>query len=274
MPVQIARFLAAFLFCLSSSAFAAPDATAVLGMPQIGPAYGDPPRTYHDSQIVSITFKTTPQALRKLVPKPMEPNTDGIITLYFGHFNAPDYDRGNFHFPGESYEETGLVAPVSLFKEGGGYSLFLYLNKFTPAISGREIWGFPKKDADIAMTEEGGKITFTVNRLGVAIMKATFRKTAKVDKIPARPARARYNLKYIPSAMRNAPPDVMQIVSYKQDSKIKELYNGEATLEFGSTPVDPLGEIPVVKIVRAEYMVVDGGVDYGEVLYDYLKQGK
>ncbi|MCM0083165.1 acetoacetate decarboxylase family protein [Geomonas sp. Red32] len=274
MRVNVLGFITAFFFSLISPALAVSDNPAVLGMPRIGPAYGAPPRSYHDSKVVIITFKTSPDVLQKLVPKPMVPNKEGIITLYFGHFEAPAYDRGSFHFPGESYEETGLVAPVSLFKEGGGYSLFLYLNKVAPAISGREIWGFPKKDADIVMTEKEGKITFNVNRLGVPIVKATFKKTAKVENIPARPARARYNLKYIPSATKDGPPDVMQIVSYKQETKIKELYNGEASLELGSTPVDPLGEIPIAKIIKAEYLVVDGGVDYGGVLYDYLKERK
>jgi acetoacetate decarboxylase len=65
----------------------------------------------------------------------------------------------------------------------------------------------------------------------------------------------------------------MQITSYLQENKLKELYKGKATLELGSSSIDPLGKIPIVEIVRAEYMVVDGTVDYGDVIYDYLKQG-
>ena len=123
------------------------------------------------------------------------------------------------------------------------------------------------------MTDEKGKITVTMERLGTVLMKAAFQRGEKVDPLPNRPPRARYNLKYIPSARKNAPPDVMQITSYVQDNKLKEFYRGKATLELGSSSVDPLGKIPIVEIVRAEYMVVDGTVDYGDVIYDYLKQG-
>jgi acetoacetate decarboxylase len=263
----------AFLFSVASPSAWASQAETNYSMPLSGPEYGAPPRTYHDSKLVNITFKTTPEALQKLVPKPMVPNADNLVSVYFGHFNTPDYSSGDYIFKGDNYLEVGFVAPVSLANQAGGYSLFLYLNKPGPAISGREIWGFPKKEADIVMTEDKGKITFTVTRQGTTIMKATFQRTEKVEPVPNRPPRVRYNLKYIPSVRKNAPPDVMQITSYSQGNKLKELQIGKATLELGSTSVDPLGNMPVLEIVRAEYMVVDGTVDYGEVVYDYLKQG-
>jgi acetoacetate decarboxylase len=270
------RKLAAFptlalLLALTPHPASASQTAPNYSMPLVGPAYGAPPRTYHDSQLVTITFKTTQAALQKLVPNPMVPNPDNLVSVYFGHFKTPDYTNGEFTFKGESYLETGFVAPVSLAKQAGGYSLFLYLNKSGPAISGREIWGFPKKEADIAMSEEQGKITFTVTRLGTTLMKATFVRGERVEPVPNRPPRIRYNLKYIPSVKKDAPPDVMQITSYLQENKVKELQKGTATLELGSTSVDPLGQLPVLEIVRAEYMVVDGTVDYGDVVYDYLK---
>jgi acetoacetate decarboxylase len=255
---------------MSQSSWASQEAP-IYSMPYGGPVYGDPPRSYHDSRIVNLIFRTTPEALQKLVPKPMIPNTDNLVTVYFGQFNTPDYKSGEFLFKGDTYLEVGFLAPVKLQEKFGGYSLFLYLNKPGPAISGREIWGFPKKDAEIVMTDKDGRVTFTVTRQGTTIMKAAFQRGTKVEPLPKRPARLRYNLKYIPSVKRGAPPDVMQITSYLQDNRLKELYNGKATLELGSTPVDPLGNIPVLEIVRAEYMVIDGGVDYGEVVYDYLK---
>jgi acetoacetate decarboxylase len=249
-----------------------PPVLGGFSMPLSAPEYGAPPRTYHDSKLVSITFKTTPEALRKFVPKPMLPNPENLVSVYIGLFHTPDYSNGEFTFKGDSYLEAGFVVPVSLEKLSGGYSLFLYLNKPGPAISGREIWGFPKKQADLTMEEANGKITITMDRLGTKLMKATFVRGAKVDPVPKRPARTRYNLKYIPSVKKGAPPDVMQITSYLQETSLKELYGGKATLELSGTPADPLGQIPVLEIVRAEFMVMDGSVDYGEVVYDYLKQ--
>ena len=263
-----------FLFSVSAQPLWAAREITGYSMPLGAPEYGAPPRTYHDSPLVSITFRTTPEALQKLVPKPMVPNADSLVSVYFGRFNTPDYKSGAFTFKGDSYLEAGFVVPVTLSDQTGGYSLFLYLNKPGPAMSGREIWGFPKKDADIVMTDEDGRITFTIMRLGTTLMRATFQRTEKVEPVPVRPPRVRYNLKYIPSVRKNAPPDVMQITSYLQENRLKELQKGKATLELGTTSVDPLGTtLPVLGIVRSEYMVIDGTVDYGDVVYDYLKQG-
>lgn len=248
---------------------------AEFSMPFFAPEFGTPPRSYHDSPLVSITFKTTPAALQKLIPKPMRPNKDNLISLYVGRFHAPDYRNGEQLFKGDSYLEAGFVVPVSVENQSGGYSLVLYLNKTGPAISGREIWGFPKKEAEIAMVDDGGTITITMERLGAMLLQASFQKGEKVVPPIQRPPRPRYNLKFIPSVRKNAPPDVMQLTSYMQETKVKEYYKGKATLQLGGSSVDPLNSsIPVVEIVKAEYMVIDGIVDYGEVIYDYLKEGK
>ncbi len=266
------RFWVSLVGFLLFSAATRVCCAAEFSMPLFAPEYGTPPRSYHDSKLVSITFKTTAEALQKLVPKPLTPNKDNLVSLYIGRFNTPDYRNDDQLFKGDSYLEAGFVVPVNFEKQSGGYSLALYLNKTGPAISGREIWGFPKKEADIAMVDDQGTITVTMERLGAMLLQATFRKGEKVEPVVQRPPRARYNLKYIPSVKKNAPPDVKQLTSYLQETTLKELYKGKATLLLGGTNVDPLSSIPVVEIVKAEYMIIDGTVDYGEVIYDYLKQ--
>lgn len=41
----------------------------------------------------------------------------------------------------------------------GGYFLFEYEDQDYSIAAGRELWGYPKKYADILMTEETGKVT-------------------------------------------------------------------------------------------------------------------
>jgi acetoacetate decarboxylase len=266
------------LACLAMSVIAFSDTdsrceeTTGYSMPLAAPEYGNPPRRFHDSKLATITFRTSPEALRKLVPKPMVPNPENLVSVYFGRFNTPDYSSGEFQFKGDSYVELGFVVPVTLGKNAGGYSLFLYLDKVAPLVSGREIWGYPKKEADITLTDDNGNMTVVMKRLGTTLMKATFKRTKKVEPLPKVPPRVRYNLKYIPSVKRNAPPDVMQITSNVQDNQLKALYAGKGTLELASTSVDPLGSLPILEIVKADSVVVDGVIDFGDVAYDYLKQ--
>jgi acetoacetate decarboxylase len=44
----------------------------------------------------------------------------------------------------------------------------------------------------------------------------------------------------------------------------------EVSLTINSTPMDPLGDIPVLGVVTSRFTVGDMVLDYGEVLYDYL----
>lgn len=126
----------------------------------------------------------------------------------------------------------------------------------------------------LLLSDDGGKIAVSVERRGTTLVKATLQRTEKVDPIPSRPPTFRYNLKFIPSVKKGAPPDVAQLTSTVIDYKARELYKGIGTLELGTSSIDPLGKIPVLQIMGGEYVVMDGVLNYGDVLYDYLNQGK
>jgi acetoacetate decarboxylase len=58
-----------------------------------------------------------------------------------------------------------------------------------------------------------------------------------------------------------------------RDEINKEVCPGDVTLRLGSTPSDPLGEIPVLEIVNSLYFIGGFVLDYGRVVHDYLKEG-
>jgi hypothetical protein len=43
---------------------------------------------------------------------------------------------------------------------------------------------------------------------------------------------------------------------------------------FFTAPGSPGGDIPVVKILSASDMTIDGAMDYGEIVHDYLTQNR
>jgi acetoacetate decarboxylase len=58
------------------------------------------------------------------------------------------------------------------------------------------------------------------------------------------------------------------------DRKVTDLRLGVGTLEFGSTPADPLDKIPVLEIVAASWYEYNFTLDYGEVVNDYLAESR
>lgn len=107
------------------------------------------------------------------------------------------------------------------------------------------------------------------------LLKATLQLSEQVETIPKRPNIPWFNLKLIPSIKKDAPPEVKQITSTTiSDRKVKEQHRGDVTLEFGSSPFDPLGKIEIIKILNCSYSVTDFTLGYGEIIHDYLRGHK
>jgi acetoacetate decarboxylase len=268
------QLLFLFIFTLSHSLCEAQELKGY-SMPFTAPLYGSPPLKYSDSKIVTVVFKTSPQVLRKMVPQPLVPNPQGLMFAYTSSLNVLAHQSGEFSFPGANYFEVVLGIPVRFDQTGGNYCVVMYLDKTVTGVSfGREIWGYPKKGANITFVEEGGKVSTTVERFGTTIMKLSFERTQRVEPVPPRPGTPTFNLKFIPSIRKDAPPDVMQLTSNVSEFNRKELWRGKGSVEFGSLSADPLGDIPVLEIVAAEYAIAEGSLGFGEVVHDYLAKGK
>jgi len=271
----IAQLLLVFFISIFSHPLCEAQELKGFSMPFNLPLYGAPPLKYSDSKMVIVVFKTSQEVLRKLVPQPLLPNPDNLMYAYTSSLNVQGYQSGGFSFPGGNYFEVVLGVPVWFEKTGGNYCVVMYLDKTVTGVPfGREIWGYPKKGADITFVESNGKVSSTVARFGTTIIKLSFERTQKVEPVPPRPRTPTFTLKLIPSVKKDAPPDVMQLTSTVSEFNRKEMWGGNGSVEFGSLSADPLGTIPVLQIVAAQYEVGDGILPLGEVVYDYLSKEK
>jgi acetoacetate decarboxylase len=235
-------------------------------MPRLSPLYAPPPVRFHDNRILTVVFRTTPETLQELVPKPLLPNPYNLMFIYIGRLNIEDPAGGSY-----DYLESGVCVPAVFSKAPGYYPVCLFLDKALPIVGGREIWGWPKKDAEMTFNEKDGEISARVERFGTILLELKGRLEKKIDPALNQPELPWYLLKIIPSARKNAPPDVWQLVSSKNiDAKTDELWNCAATFKLGTSPLDDLGRIKVLDIVSAQFSVGDFTMDYGEVLFDYL----
>jgi acetoacetate decarboxylase len=230
-------------------------------------SYPMPPFTYEGSRVVSIVFRTSPEVIRAMVPEPLVPDATNELSVAIVHHHivAP--------MP-LSYYEAFLVVPVSHDGAPGSYIPVLYLDDAAAITGGREIWGFSKFGGEIQIVEQGGEVHATVQQAGVTLIDVSVRLGDPLVPIPEMPNSPVFNVKMIPSVEQGAPPDVLQLTSTTLgDPQITALRPGVGTLSFGSTPVDPLGSIPVLEILQASWYEYDFTLDYGEVVHDYLAEG-
>ena len=265
MLKSIGLVLFSFLFCFSTFAGAQDFEGTHLSSDTL--PYGEPPFTYKGCRVLSITFKTSPEVLRAMVPEPLMPNPGSIMNVLVidQHIISPTEI---------SYLEAILAVPVSHDGNAATYMPVLYLDKVIPIIGGREIWGFTKVEADIQMSIKDKTANATVARNGTTLIDMKIQLGEPVVPIPEMSNDPSINLKLIPSVKKGVPPDVKQLTStVSQNVKTHVLRNGSGKLVLGSLPSDPLGTIPVVEIVDARYMERDFVLDYGDIVFDYLGQG-
>lgn len=249
---------------MSAAAFTAQEMG--YSMPSTAPLYAEGPYEYRDCWWMFIMFRTTPEVLRELVPEPLKPNPKNIMTISLGAPHAAGFG---------SYHEVLIAVPASFKDISGRYVPYMYLDSDIPIACGREIWGWPKKEARISVFEKDGMVRSVVERGGIEIIKASvvLGDLVKEPQQLAPPEPRYFNLKIIPSVKQGVPPDVQQLTTTTLENyKVKRAYKGNATLEFGLSPADPLHRIKVEEILAGYYLFMDCDLTYGDVLYDYLAE--
>lgn len=237
-------------------------------MPAAFRLFTEPPFRFHDNRTLIVVFKAVAEVVRRLVPEPLVPNPAGLMFVYFGRLNVETPPLGDIR-----YLEAGIGVPAIFPATGvlGNYAVCLYLDEALPIAAGREIWGWPKKDAEMAFQEENGRVECRVERHGKVLMSLRATPARRIPVASAQPQLPWFLQKIIPSPRKNAPPEVWQLVSVMNiESTTKELWSCTAELGFASGPNDPLGDFEVLGIVSAQLSVGGFTMDYGAVIHDYL----
>jgi acetoacetate decarboxylase len=228
--------------------------------------YPMPPLTYEKNRMLAIMFRTSIDVLRDLVPEPLVVNPYGQMIIYIGALNVVSPVR-------VGYLEAGIMIPASDGREEGVYLPVLYLDKALPIVVGREVWGFPKFQADLSLQEEAGVVHARVVSEKTTLMDAVLHMGAPIPPPVLSPGTF-FLMKRIPSVTGPSLFDVKQLVTaVLRDENQQEVRPGDATLRLGSTATDPLERIPVIDIIQGVYCTGGFVLDYGRIVYDYLANG-
>jgi acetoacetate decarboxylase len=237
-------------------------------MPLTNPAYPKGPYKFYNREYIIINYRTDPEALRAVVPEPLEPAGD---TVAYEFIRMPDSTGFG------DYTETGQVIPVRYRAtdgsvQEGGYVHAMYLDDDAPIAGGREIWGFPKKLASPKITHEGETIVATLHFGSVLCVTATMGyKHRELDFAPLAKSLARPNfmLKIIPHV--DCTPRICELVRYYlEDVTLKGAWAGPAAIQLFDHALCDVARLPVRGVVSASHFVADLTLGLGEVVHDYM----
>ncbi|MGV8985225.1 MAG: acetoacetate decarboxylase [Cypionkella sp.] len=236
-------------------------------MPLTSPSYPPGPYRFVNREYLILTYRTTLEALRAVVPEPLE-LTDPVVKFEF--IRMPDSTGFG------DYTESGQVIPVSFQGQKGGYVHSMYLNDEAPIAGGREIWGFPKKLADPALRVEKDTLlgTLDVGSVRVATGSMGYKhKALDLGPVKASLEAANFLLKIIPHV--DCSPRICELVRYHMtDVTVKGAWSGPAGLELHAHALAPVSDLPVLEVLSAVHILADLTLGLGQVVHDYMEPAK
>ena len=227
---------------------------------------------FYDAQMLTIFWETKPDIIAKLLPPPLKPAPQPLAYAFVAFYPSTNF--------GVTYKETALFIRATFNGEEGGYCLAMPVTSDMALIYGREIFGFPKKIADIHYKKDGDTIEGWTERGGPRFMEIRAKLTGKFndpamqDILTANPIAedgsmtiTSFNFKYFSAPEGGGAFDYNPRL-VKQDTvfRPKEMQFGEAEIVFKPSDNDPWTEVEVVKMLGALYTRGDNSMVSAKVV--------
>lgn len=224
------------------------------------------PFKFRDCKIMTLYWRTDPDAIDFLLPPPLK-RTGDIACAHIYQMNDPDWIG--------PYGEMNVMVGAELEgKASGGYSPYLALSSDGGVVHGREVHGQPKKLGNPQIEARGDLLVGTVERNGIQVLTGTMAyKQRAVDASAIKPHfdfATNINLKSIDHI--DGRPAIRQLTSRAlTDVVIHEAWAGPCTVELRPNAQLPLSRLPVLEPLQGFYWRADFTLIAGTILHDYLE---
>jgi len=248
---------------------APPDAAAIrqggFSTPWDAPLVPAFPIAFRNAEVLTVYWRTDPQAVARLLPPPLAPTGD-VACAHVYRMNDPDR-IGPY---GEANVMVGARLPGGV---AGAYTLYLVLSSDIGVAHGREVHGQPKKLGAPRLEFRGDLIVGTVARNGIDVLTATLPykavRAAAEELAPHFDFATNLNLKAIDHI--DGRPAIRQITSRRlSEVTVHEAWGGPCTVELRANAQLPVAGLPVQEPLEGFYWRADFTLVAGEVLHDYL----
>lgn len=206
---------------------------------------------------IEAVYETEPEIVAAILPPPLAPSAGGSLV----RTNISIMEMGSFSMGAATFNLRAQHRGVE-----GEYTLCLPMSTEQAVIGGREIFGEPKKIADIAVSRDGDEVVGSVTRMGVTYLELRGKVMETLATPPPR-EQIRFFFKFLLSPDGSGGGfDAEPTLVYghcDEVSETSERVDGEVILR--ESPFDPVADIVVKNLVSMEYTMRAGGM-WGEVI--------
>lgn len=225
------------------------------------------PFTFRNAEVLTLTYRTDPAAIRALLPEPLV-STGDTVMIHIYNMNDTDW-LGPYH------EVNVMVGADLPGKATGAYSPYLFLSSDIGVAHGRETHGQPKKLGNPKLEFRGDLIVGSLERNGIDVLTGTlpYKQTpAQITDLSAIfPFATNLNLKAIDHI--DGTPAIRQITSRQlADVQVAECWRGPCTVDLRPNAQAPLYRLPVLDMLDGFYWRATFTLVPGIILHDYLTE--
>jgi acetoacetate decarboxylase len=228
-------------------------------MPVDAPAYHRKPFHYKKARWMRFDFETDAEAAAALLPEQLTLPDTPTASLSF-----VDYTWSSLG----PYRESILAIQAICGGEELFYLTHLILDRDTPILVGREVYGFPKKMGHVEFVQEEDLMAAYVERpRGIRICSGIMRAEQPLEPLPDGTPLKACSLRVIPSPEKDKDHSLIELIQTDLVVSSVEMWTGPGSCHFtGASALDPWHKLPVKEMMSCIYMVFDFELGYGRVL--------
>jgi len=226
---------------------------------------------FYGARMLTVFWETKPEIIARLLPPPLKPAKQPIATAFVADYPSTNFDT--------VYKESALFVRAVHDNEEGAYCLSMPVTSDMAMAAGREIFGFPKKIAEIEFYEDKDVITGSTRRRGVTFMEIRAELTGTLNEPAAQEMlmtsdmedgnsikAVAYNFKHFPAPEGQTFDYNPRLIRQETIFKPREIRFGRAEINLTPSPYDPWSEVEIVKVLGAIFTVGDNSMLGGKTV--------
>lgn len=191
---------------------------------------------------VHALWETDPDALAQVLPPPLKPAAHPYVRATINQVDILGSPLG----------AAAISVACAHGAEEGWYSLVMPMTTERSLIGGREVFGEPKKLAEVVVDRDGDLVTGTVTRHGVTFAEIRGRLGAALAP-PAPYVKVDWYLKFLPAVDGSGFDADPLLVRCLRTEKTRTLNAVEGEVILRESALDPIADLPVLRLVEITF---------------------
>jgi len=199
------------------------------------------------AELLTFQYLTDPEVVDRVLPPGLEPTDQPLATVLMGQWGRSNVCH--------AFQGACLYVQAKYGDLIGDYCLAMQMSSDAAIIFGREVFGEPKKQGVTKLERTGNLLKGSVSRYGEPIISAEA--IMETREGASEGSMINFHYKFMPRSDGQGLEFNPVLVAAKFETEIHHLETGKGTLTLANTPLDPVGEIKIIKMLHVSYAELD-----------------